>query len=75
MARATATRKAEHTAKEHRKIQRQVAKADKKHPKEELEGAMQAGAREYPEPPLPKQHQAKPGEEARLDPPPMDDAP
>ncbi len=34
-------------------------------------GAMQAGAREYPAPPFPKQHQAQPGEEARLDPPPM----
>jgi len=36
---------------------------------------MQAGAREYPAPPLPKQHQSKPGKEADLDPPPMYDAP
>lgn len=34
-----------------------------------------AGARQYPEPPLPQQHQAKPGMEARLDPPPLYDAP
>jgi len=37
--------------------------------------AMQAGAREYPVPPFPKQHQKKPGEEYRLDPAPMYDAP
>jgi NAD(P)-dependent dehydrogenase (short-subunit alcohol dehydrogenase family) len=36
---------------------------------------MQAGARRHPEPPFPKQHQTKPGEEARLDPVPMYDAP
>ena len=30
--------------------------------------AMQAGAREYPVPPFPQQHQIKPGIEARLDP-------
>jgi NAD(P)-dependent dehydrogenase (short-subunit alcohol dehydrogenase family) len=33
------------------------------------------GQREYPRPPFPKQHQAKPGEEHRLDPPPMYEAP
>lgn len=37
--------------------------------------AMQAGARPYPAPPFPEQHQAKPGDEYRLDPPPMYDAP
>jgi NAD(P)-dependent dehydrogenase (short-subunit alcohol dehydrogenase family) len=36
---------------------------------------MQAGARDYPAPPFPKQHQAKPGEEHRLDPRPMFEAP
>ena len=36
---------------------------------------MQAGAREYPVPPFPEQHQAKPGQEARLEPAPMYDAP
>ena len=39
------------------------------------EGAVQAGARKYPEPPFPKQHQRKPGEEFRLDPAPMYEAP
>jgi NAD(P)-dependent dehydrogenase (short-subunit alcohol dehydrogenase family) len=36
---------------------------------------MQAGARNYPQPPFCKQHQAKPGNEATLNPPPMYDAP
>ena len=39
------------------------------------EGAVQAGARKYPEPPFPEHHQRKPGEEAALDPAPMYDAP
>ncbi|MDP3803143.1 SDR family oxidoreductase [Brevundimonas sp.] len=42
---------------------------------DESEKAVQAGAREYPEPPFPKQHQTKPGDEAALDPAPMYDAP
>lgn len=36
---------------------------------------VQAGARHYPEPPFPRQHQAKPGDEASLEPQPMYDAP
>lgn len=39
------------------------------------EGAMQAGARPYPEPPFPEQHLAKPGKESEVDPPPLYDAP
>jgi NAD(P)-dependent dehydrogenase (short-subunit alcohol dehydrogenase family) len=58
-----------------RNIQKQVARSDKKHPKYEANGPMQAGAREYPAPPFPKQHQGKPGSEADLKPPPMYDAP
>jgi hypothetical protein len=58
-----------------RSIQEQVAKADKARPKEEPKKAMQAGAREYPSPPFPKQHQSKPGSETDLDPPPLYDAP
>jgi NAD(P)-dependent dehydrogenase (short-subunit alcohol dehydrogenase family) len=57
-----------------REIQGEVA-ADDKRPAPKSEGAMQAGARTYPEPPFPEQHQPKPGEEARLDPAPMYDAP
>jgi NAD(P)-dependent dehydrogenase (short-subunit alcohol dehydrogenase family) len=59
----------------HRVLQRQVAKADHSHPKQKLKGAMQAGARQYPEPPFPKQHQSKPGDETRLNPRPLYDAP
>jgi len=42
---------------------------------EDSDKAVQAGARRYPEPPFPKQHQTKPGDEAALDPAPMYDAP
>lgn len=42
---------------------------------QKADGAVQAGARLYPEPPLPAQHQRKPGDEAALDPAPMYDAP
>lgn len=58
-----------------RKIQDQVDRADKAHPKAKPKGAMQAGARLYPEPPFPKQHQPKPGFEAELNPAPLWDAP
>jgi NAD(P)-dependent dehydrogenase (short-subunit alcohol dehydrogenase family) len=58
-----------------RRIQKQVSRADSSRPKREAERPMQAGAREYPAPPFPKQHQAKPGQESKLDPPPMYDAP
>jgi NAD(P)-dependent dehydrogenase (short-subunit alcohol dehydrogenase family) len=76
-----AERKGEATAAAHRRIQAPIdakaqakAKAKPKGGKQE-QGAMQAGARAYPEPPFPKQHQRKPGIEARLDPQPMYDAP
>jgi NAD(P)-dependent dehydrogenase (short-subunit alcohol dehydrogenase family) len=39
------------------------------------EGAMQAGARHYPEPPFPAVRQPKPGQEFSLDPAPLYDAP
>ena len=58
-----------------RKIQEQVARADKRRPKLEPRKAMQGGARTYPAPPFPRQHQRKPGLEARLNPPPLYDAP
>jgi NAD(P)-dependent dehydrogenase (short-subunit alcohol dehydrogenase family) len=44
-------------------------------PKEDEKEAMQAGARPYPAPPFPEQHQTKPGDEYALDPAPMYDAP
>src|SRR5437016_11446196 len=58
-----------------RRVQHQVAQADRPRPKEEPKEPMQAGAREYPAPPFPKQHQSKPGHESQLDPAPMYDAP
>jgi len=44
-------------------------------PEKKKPQAMQAGAREYPVPPFPEQHLAKPGEESPLVPAPMFDAP
>lgn len=49
------------TGQKQRDIQKQVEGADKKE-KPKTSGAMQAGARRYPEPPFPKVHQ----DEARL---------
>ncbi|HEY2068932.1 MAG TPA: SDR family oxidoreductase [Rhizomicrobium sp.] len=66
---------AKRAAKADRSIQKQVAKADRKRPKRKADGAMQAGARDYPEPPFPKQHLPKPGQESRLEPQPMYGAP
>ena len=62
------------TAGDQRMLQSEVAAKDAGKTKGH-HGAMQVGARHYPEPPFPKQHQAKPGSEARLDPAPMYDAP
>ncbi|KQY15404.1 SDR family oxidoreductase [Rhizobium sp. Root482] len=65
------------TAEKQRDIQDEVAKADakQKSSKSEKPKAMQAGARAYPVPPFPKQHQPKPGAEYKLDPAPLYDAP
>jgi NAD(P)-dependent dehydrogenase (short-subunit alcohol dehydrogenase family) len=63
------------TVSEQRAIQRQVAAADQRHPKRKAQKAMQAGARKYPGPPFPRQHQSKPGSEADLNPLPLYDAP
>ncbi|WP_269714607.1 SDR family oxidoreductase [Caulobacter sp. NIBR2454] len=69
------TQQAEQAADQQRKVQDQVDRADKAAGEERSFGAMQAGARKYPEPPLPAQHQEKPGSEADLDLAPMYDAP
>jgi NAD(P)-dependent dehydrogenase (short-subunit alcohol dehydrogenase family) len=66
---------AEKTANKHKKIQAQTARADKSNPRKKPGHAMQAGARKYPEPPMPKQHLKKPGMEAALKMQPMYDAP
>ena len=64
-------------AEKHRDLQREIDAKDEAHNDNEKDSKkpMQAGAREYPAPPFPKQHQPKPGEEAKLDPAPMYDAP
>jgi len=58
-----------------RDIQNQVRAADAARPRLEMDGAMQAGARIYPEPPFKKQSAEKPGIEQGLDLAPMYDAP
>jgi len=67
-------KQAEEAARDERAIQRGIDGKDK-HPPEKKTKAMQAGARHYPAPPMPKQHLDKPGLEADLDLAPMFDAP
>ena len=57
-----------------RDIQKEVAEDDREQAQGKG-GAAQLGAREYPVPPFPEQHQAKPGKELKLDPAPMYEAP
>ncbi|MCW5690943.1 MAG: SDR family oxidoreductase [Pseudolabrys sp.] len=66
---------AEKTAAAERAIQEKIDAKEKSGSKPKQNGAMQAGARKYPEPPLPKQHLKKPGIEADLELAPMVDAP
>lgn len=67
---------AERVADHERAIQAPIDAKDARSSSDEGQGgAVQAGARTYPEPPFPKQHQRKPGDEAALDPAPMYDAP
>ena len=68
-------REAEQAAQQHRSIQREQDANDARSGGGEEGGAMQAGARRYPEPPFPEQHLKKPGLESDLNPPPMWDAP
>ncbi len=71
----TSTRDPGTVVEAQRRIQDEIAEADARGPAQENGGAMQAGARDYPEPPFPAQHQPKPGDERALDPAPMYDAP
>jgi NAD(P)-dependent dehydrogenase (short-subunit alcohol dehydrogenase family) len=66
---------AKDVAADEREIQSEIDARAKTGGGEKKDGAVQAGARIYPEPPFPKQHQPKPGDEAALDPVPMYDAP
>jgi NAD(P)-dependent dehydrogenase (short-subunit alcohol dehydrogenase family) len=65
------------TAESQRKLQRQAEarRKGKDQPSKQQERAVQAGARHYPEPPLPKQHLEKPGRESELKPRPEFRAP
>ena len=62
-------------ASKQRAIQKGVDAKDRRRGDGDKRGAMQAGARDYPEPPFPKQHHPKPGHEAMIDPAPLYDAP
>ena len=62
-------------ASKQRAIQRKVDADDRTKKPKKPHGAMQAGARRYPEPPFPKQHHPKPGMESAIEPAPMYDAP
>jgi len=62
-------------AQRQRSLQEKAEANDRKSTSKESKGAMQAGARRYPEPPFPRQHQAKPGQQSRLEPQPLYDAP
>lgn len=67
---------AEAVAEHERRVQARIDNREAEgQEKQEVEGAVQAGARRYPEPPFPEQHQRKPGDEAALDSQPFYDAP
>ena len=69
-------KQAQKTARRERSIQRKIDRQDKRRGKpDKKQGAMQAGARRYPEPKLPGQHLSKPGREVELELAPMYKAP
>lgn len=68
------TRDPEAVVDAQRSVQKEVGEDDRAQAREKS-GAAQLGARPYPVPPFPEQHQAKPGKEAKLDPAPMYEAP
>ena len=73
---STASHEAAETAAQQRAIQAKTdARDEQKKGKSREDEAPQTGARPYPVPPFPEQHQAKPGTEATLEPRPMYDAP
>jgi hypothetical protein len=55
----------EQTAEEQRELQKQVDRLEDSAPPEKSGGAMQAGARRYPEPPLPNRMVRHPGQQRR----------
>ena len=69
------TGQAQKAAEEGRAIQAEAERREERSFAPRSSGAMQAGARNYPEPPLPAQHLEKSGSEAALELAPMYDAP
>ena len=69
-----ALRNTANVAQRQRELQREADAKETKSPKK-MNKAMQAGARKYPEPPFPPQHQSKPGHQNKIKPQPLDDAP
>ncbi|MGV0912561.1 SDR family oxidoreductase [Martelella sp. FOR1707] len=65
----------ERTSNLQREIQDEIHRRDQRATSSDAGGAMQAGARRYPVPPLPEQRQPKPGQEHELEPRPMYGAP
>jgi NAD(P)-dependent dehydrogenase (short-subunit alcohol dehydrogenase family) len=72
---ATKGEEAKAAAAKQRKIQAGVDAADRRKASNKEQGAAQLGARNYPEPPFPRQHHPKPGLERVIDPAPLYDAP
>src|SRR5690349_5500634 len=68
-------RAASRVAQRERATQRPIAGADRRKKASAKRDPKQTGARHYPTPPFPKQHQKKPGNEALLNLKPMYDAP
>lgn len=69
-ARSPARKTPEKTASKHRALQDDARRKNAARPDKESTEPVQAGARKQPENPLPKQHQDKPGIEAKLKPAP-----
>ena len=67
--------KPKRTASRQRVLQEEMRKKEKAASSPDEGSVMQAGARPYPVPPFPQQHQAKPGDERKVDPAPLYDAP
>lgn len=65
----------ERAAKQHRKIQTKIERAERRTKKDKEPASMQAGARKYPGIPLPGKKLRKPGHESDLSLEPMYDAP
>jgi hypothetical protein len=70
-ARETTSHQAKRVADDERAIQRRIDGEEKSFKKQEPEQPPQTGARPYPYPPFPEQHEVKPGIEAKLAPAPM----